>query len=70
MRRQRQGTRSTHTIQPAILDAPLQVDNLHLTKEICVTHDVFCFAALANLTTGTMYTDLPGAFHVRSFKLI
>jgi hypothetical protein len=30
--------------------------------------DVFCFAALANAITGTMYTDITGAFPVRSFK--
>jgi hypothetical protein len=29
---------------------------------------MFCFAALANLNTGTMYTNLPGAFPVCSFK--
>ena len=68
MRRQRQGTRSTHTIQPAILNAQLQVDNLHPIEEICVTHNIFCFTALADFTTGTMYTDLPGAFPVCSFK--
>jgi len=27
--------------------------------------DVFCFAALANTITGTMYTDITGAFPVR-----
>ena len=36
--------------------------------EICSTQDVFCFAALANTVTGTMYTDIIGAFPVRSFK--
>ncbi len=30
--------------------------------------DVFCFAALANANTGTMYMDLTGSFPVRSFK--
>ena len=30
--------------------------------------DVFSFAALANTIAGTMYTDLTGAFPVRSFK--
>ena len=30
--------------------------------------DVFCFAALANPMTGTMYTNITGAFPVRSFK--
>jgi hypothetical protein len=29
---------------------------------------MFCFAALADSTTGTMYTDLTSAFPVRSFK--
>jgi hypothetical protein len=29
---------------------------------------MFCFAALADANTGTMYTDLTGAFPVRSFK--
>jgi hypothetical protein len=41
-----------------------------LTEEICAAHDMFCFAALADLHTGTMYTDLTGAFPVRSFKNI
>jgi len=30
--------------------------------------DVFCFAALANTITGTMYTYITGAFPVCSFK--
>jgi hypothetical protein len=30
--------------------------------------DVFCFAALANTITGTMHTNITGAFPVRSFK--
>jgi hypothetical protein len=38
------------------------------TEEICAAYDMFCFAALANLHMGTMYTDLIGAFSVRSFK--
>ena len=37
--------------------------------ELCTMQDVFCFAALADTITGsTMYTDLAGAFPVRSFK--
>ena len=28
---------------------------------------MFCFAALADANTGTMYTDLPGPFPVQSF---
>ncbi len=34
----------------------------------CAVQDMFCFAALADTTTSTMYTDLTGAFPVRSFK--
>ncbi len=30
--------------------------------------DMFCFAALANANSRTMYTDLTGSFPVRSFK--
>ncbi len=30
--------------------------------------DEFCFAALANAITGTMYTNITGAFPVCSFK--
>jgi hypothetical protein len=37
------------------------------TEEICTAHSMFCFAALANLHMGTMYTDLTRAFPVRSF---
>jgi hypothetical protein len=38
------------------------------TEEICAAHDMFWFAALADLHTGTMYTDLTGTFPVRSFR--
>ncbi len=38
------------------------------TEEICATHDMFCFAPLADLHMGTMYTDLTGTFPVCSFK--
>ncbi len=37
-------------------------------QEACSMHDVFCFAALADANTGTMYTDLTDSFPVRSFK--
>jgi hypothetical protein len=55
-------------MQPAIVQARRNVNSLQPSKEICAAHDMFCFAALANLNTGTMYTDLPGAFSVPSFK--
>ncbi len=31
---------------------------------------MFCFAALANAITSTMYTNITGAFPVRSFKIM
>ncbi len=37
-------------------------------QEICAVQDVFCFAALANAITGTMYTDITGVFPVQLFK--
>jgi hypothetical protein len=55
-------------MQPAIVQARRNVDSLQPSKEICAAHDMFCFAALANLNTGPMYTILLGAFTVRSYK--
>ncbi len=37
-------------------------------QEACSMQDVFCFAALADANTGTIYTDRTGSFPVRSFK--
>jgi hypothetical protein len=68
MRHHQQGIQSTHTIQPAIIQARCNVNSLQLAKEICAAHDMLCFAALDNLNTGTMHTNLPGAFPIRSFK--
>jgi hypothetical protein len=68
MRHHQQGIQSIQTMQPAIVQARCDVDSLQPSREICAAHDRFCFVALANLNTGTMYTDLPGAFPVRSFK--
>ncbi len=39
-------------------------------QELCAVQDVFCFAALVHAITGTMYTDINGAFPVRLFKSI
>ena len=43
MRRHRQGTRSTRSLQPAILKARRQVNELLPTEEICAAHDLSCF---------------------------
>jgi hypothetical protein len=68
MRRHCQGIQSTQTMQPAIVQARRDVDSLQPDKEICAVDNMFCFAALANLNIGTMYTNLPGAFPLHSFK--
>ncbi len=36
--------------------------------EACAAQDMFCFAALTDATTGTMYMDLTDAIPVKSFK--
>ncbi len=68
MRCHQQGIQSMHAMQLAIIQVCCNVDKLQPAEEICATHDMFCFAALANLITGTMYTNLSGAFPVHSFK--
>jgi hypothetical protein len=55
-------------IQSGIITAHTEVDCMFFPQEICAMQDVFCFAALTNAITGTMYTDIIGAFPVRSFK--
>jgi hypothetical protein len=37
-------------------------------QEICAMQDIFCFATLADAITGTIYTDITGAFPACSFK--
>jgi hypothetical protein len=41
-----------------------------LDEEIFAAYDIIYFAALANLNTGTMYTNLLGAFPVHFSKLM
>jgi hypothetical protein len=45
-----------------------EVDQMMPQQEACSMQDVFCFAALADANTGTMYTDLTSSFPVWSFK--
>jgi hypothetical protein len=68
MRRQRSNTASTCNKHADIILAHTKVDCMFPAHEACAVQDMFCFAALANAMTGTMYTDLTGAFPVRSFK--
>jgi hypothetical protein len=67
MRRQRSNTASTRNRHADIILAHAKVDHMFPAHEACAVQDMFFFA-LADATTGTMYSDLTGAFHVRSFK--
>jgi hypothetical protein len=55
-------------MQADIIAARAEVDCMFPPQEICAMQDMFCFAALADAITGTMYTNITGAFVVCSFK--
>jgi hypothetical protein len=64
----RLNTASTHNTQSNIIAARKEVDHILPTQEACAVQDMFCYAALSNAITGTMYTDLTSTFPIRSFK--
>ncbi len=68
MRRHSFNTASTGNAHDAIVTARTEVDHMFPQQELCAVQDVFCFTALADTITGTMYTDITGAFPVCSFK--
>ncbi len=68
MRRHRSNTASTRYAHGAIVTAHTKVDHMFPQQELCAVQDVFCFTALADAITGTMYTNITGIFPVRSFK--
>jgi hypothetical protein len=70
MHQHRSNTASTRNNHNDIVAARAEVDHMFPQHEICTMQDVFCFAALANTITGTMYTNITGAFPVRSFKSV
>jgi hypothetical protein len=61
-------TACTCNMQSNIIATQAKVDCMFPPQELCAMQDVFCFAALADALTGTMYTNITGAFPVRSFK--
>jgi hypothetical protein len=61
-------TASTHNKHNDIILAQAEVDRMFPAHKACVAQDMFCVAALADATTGTIYTDFTGTFPVRSFK--
>jgi hypothetical protein len=68
MQCQRSNTASMRNKHADIIPDRAIVDCMFPAHKASAVQDIFCFAALANATTGTMYTDLTGAFPVRSFK--
>jgi hypothetical protein len=68
MRRHRSNTASTQNVQDTIVATCAKVDCMFPQQEICAVQDVFCFAALADAITGTMYTNITGAFPVHLFE--
>ncbi len=55
-------------MQDDIVAARAKVDRMFPNQEICAMQVVFCFAMLADVITGTMYTNITGAFPVHLFK--
>jgi hypothetical protein len=68
MRQHRSNTASTRNLQNDIVAAHAKVERMFPRQELCSMQDVFCFAALANAITGTMYTNITSAFPVRLLK--
>jgi hypothetical protein len=68
MRRHRANTASIRNAHANIMAARADVNSMSPTQEACSLQKMFCFAALADAHTGTMYTDLTGAFPIRFFK--
>jgi hypothetical protein len=64
----RSNTASTCNKHDDFILAPAKVNRVFPSHEACAAQDMFCFAALADATIGTMYTDLTGAFPVRPFR--
>jgi hypothetical protein len=68
MRCHRSNTASKRNKHADVILARAKVDHMFPAHQACAAQDMFCFAALADAMTGTMYMDLTGAFPVRSFK--
>jgi hypothetical protein len=68
MRRDRANMASTHNAYTNIMAAYADVNSMSPTQNVCSLLEMFFFTTLANTNTGTMYTDLTGAFPIRSFK--
>ncbi len=61
MHRHRSNTASTRNKHADVILARAEVDRMFPAHEACAAQDMFCFAALADAMTSTMYTDLTDA---------
>jgi hypothetical protein len=68
MRHHHSNTASTRNKHADVILAHAKVNRMFPTHEACAAQDMFCFATIADATTGTMYRDPTGVFPVRSFK--
>ena len=70
MHKNRKGMRSTRANTAALKDARLDLADMNPPQQVCAAHEhnVVCYAALADTIKGTIYTDLPGQFPVRSIR--
>jgi hypothetical protein len=68
MQQHQANTASMDNMQSNIISASAEVGHMFPPQEICAMQDMFCFAALADAITGTMYTDITSVLPVCSFK--
>ena len=70
MHKNPKGVKTTRGTAQAIKDARLDLADMNPPQQICALHEhnVVCYATLADSNTGTIYTDLPGPFPVRSIR--
>jgi hypothetical protein len=61
MRCHRANSASTHNKHADVILAHAEVNHMFPAHKACAAQDMFCFAALTDATTSTMYTDLTGA---------
>ncbi len=64
----RANSASTCNAHADIMAARADFNSMSPTQEVCSLQEMFCFAALADTNNGRMYTDLTGAFPIRSLK--
>jgi hypothetical protein len=68
MQQHQANTASTRNMQSNIIAARPEVDCMFPPQKIYAMQDTFCFVALADGITGTIYTNITGALPVRFFK--